>query len=251
MQTPELRKCACAQPFPVKLKFAFQPIVDVGSRSVFAQEALVRGENGESAGSILAQVDNHNLYAFDRTCRIGAVKAASGLMQKRSELLSINTMPNSVYDPETCLRTTIAAAEACDFPVSQIMFEMTEHEAINNFDHFVSIVKAYKSMGFITAVDDFGAGYSGLSLFARVMPDVIKLDRALIDGVGGSAIQKAVVGNLLDLCGKFDIKVIAEGVETETDYRALTALGVTLFQGYYFSRPVLDALADQDIFDVA
>jgi EAL domain-containing protein (putative c-di-GMP-specific phosphodiesterase class I) len=106
-------------------------------------------------------------------------------------------------------------------------------------------------MGFVTAIDDFGAGYSGLSLFARVMPDVIKLDRALIDGVGGSAIQKAIVGNLFDLCSKFDIKVIAEGVETETDYRALAALGVTLFQGYYFSRPVLGALAGQDFLDVA
>lgn len=234
--------CTCARPFPAELKFAFQPIIDARAKTVFAQEALVRGANGEGAGAILALVDKANLHAFDRKCRIGAVKAAARLMGPQDGLLSVNTMPNSVYDPQTCLRTTIAAAEAADFPVERIMFEMTEHEAIIDLDHFVTIVKSYKDMGFTTAIDDFGAGSSGLNLFARVLPDVIKIDRALVDGIAGDAVKTAIVGHLAELCAKFDVRVIAEGIERAQDYEAVRELGIALFQGYYFARPVLESV---------
>lgn len=245
MSVPLRANCACAKPFPADLKFAFQPIVDTAARRVFAQEALVRGANGEGAGAILAMVDQANLHAFDRKCRIGAVKSAARLMGPQDGLLSVNTMPNSVYDPNTCLRTTIAAAQAAGFAVERIIFEMTEHEAINDLDHFVQIVKSYKDMGFTTAIDDFGAGSSGLNLFARVMPDIIKIDRALVDGLADNPVQQAIVGNLVELCAKFDIKVIAEGIETQADYEAVRELGIDLFQGYYFARPQLEALADE------
>lgn len=235
--------CACNRPFPAELKFAFQPIVDTAARRVFAQEALVRGAKGEGAGAILAMVDQENLHAFDRKCRIGAVKTAARLMGTDDGLLSVNTMPNSVYDPKTCLRTTIAAAQAAGFPVERIMFEMTEHEAINDLDHFVQIVKSYKDMGFTTAIDDFGAGSSGLNLFARVMPDIIKIDRALVDGLAGDVVKTAIVGNLAELCAKFSIKVIAEGIERAEDYEAVRELGIDLFQGYFFARPELEGLA--------
>lgn len=242
---PELEgteNCACAQPVPVDLKFAFQPIVDIRDRSVFAQEALVRGPEGQSAGEILAAVDSLNVHAFDRKCRIAAVKAASHHLGARREMLSLNTMPNSVYDPETCLRTTIAAAKAANFPIERIMFEMTEHEAIADIDHFTTIVESYKEMGFITAIDDFGAGSSGLTLFASVMPDIVKLDAKLIAGIHKSRIQKVIVGNMVDMCSKFGIGVIAEGVEEAAELKALTDVGVYLYQGYFFARPSFDAV---------
>ena len=242
----QTQTCACAQSPEIDFKFAFQPIVDVNAGTVFAQEALVRGSNGEGAGHVLGQVDETNLHAFDRKCRIGAVKAASRLMGEAGPLLSLNTMPNSVYDPETCLRTTIAAAKAANFPIERIMFEMTEHEAIEDLDHFTSIVKSYQDMGFITAIDDFGAGSSGLTLFATVMPDIVKLDAKLVQGIHKSRVQKVVVGNIVEMCAKFDIKVIAEGVEVAGEVRAVRELGVHLFQGYYFAKPVFEALADDE-----
>ncbi|MEQ8404266.1 MAG: EAL domain-containing protein [Oceanicaulis sp.] len=234
--------CACAQPVPAEFKFAFQPIVDVRDRTVFAQEALVRGPNGEGAGSVLGAIDQANIHAFDRACRIGAVKASARLLADRPELVSLNTMPNSVYDPETCLRTTIAAAKAANFPIERIMFEMTEHEAIEDLDHFTKIVASYKEMGFVTAIDDFGAGSSGLTLFASVLPDIVKLDAKLISGVHKSRVQKVVVENIVELCSKFDIGVIAEGIEEEAEARTLRDLGIYLFQGYYFSKPAFDAV---------
>jgi len=234
--------CACAQAVPVDLKFAFQPIVDLRDRSVFAHEALVRGPEGQSAGEVLAAVNGTNIHAFDRKCRIGAVKAAARLLGGRSELLSLNTMPNSVYDPETCLRTTIAAAEAAGFPLHRIMFEMTEHEAIEDLDHFTRIVDSYKELGFITAIDDFGAGSSGLTLFASVMPDIVKLDIRLIAGIHKSRVQKVIVENMVDMCSKFGIGVIAEGVEEAAELKTLTELGIYLYQGFFFARPAFDAV---------
>lgn len=242
------RTCVCSQSPEVEFKFAFQPIVDLRSGTVFAQEALVRGPNGEGAGSVLGQVDQTNLHAFDRKCRIGAVKAASRLMGGGEALVSLNTMPNSVYDPETCLRTTIAAAHAAGFPIERIMFEMTEHEAIEDLDHFTMIVKSYKDMGFITAIDDFGAGSSGLTLFASVLPDIVKLDAKLVQGIHKSRVQKVVVGNIVEMCGKFGIGVIAEGLEEAAEVATTRELGVHLFQGYYFAKPAFESVvADEDI----
>ena len=167
-------------------------------------------------------------------------------MQGHSELLSINTMPNSVYDPHTCLRTTIAAAEACKFPVEKIMFEMTEHEAINNFDHFISIVKTYKSMGFITAIDDFGAGYAGMNLLATFQPDYIKLDMDLIRGIDRNRAKQVIVRGILQIAEDLGIKPICEGIETEAEYETLREFGVALMQGYYFARPSVEAFPAAD-----
>ncbi len=240
--------CACAQSPEIDFKFAFQPIVDVRAGAVFAQEALVRGPNGEGAGHVLGRVDDTNMHAFDRKCRIGAVKAASRLMGEGETLVSLNTMPNSVYDPQTCLRTTIAAAQAANFPIDRIMFEMTEHEAIEDLDHFTNIVKSYKAMGFITAIDDFGAGSSGLTLFASVLPDIVKLDAKLVQGVHKSRVQKVVVDNIVEMCGKFGIGVIAEGLEEAAEVETMRELGVHLFQGYYFAKPAFERIvADGEI----
>ncbi|MCP2669436.1 EAL domain-containing protein [Maricaulaceae bacterium EIL42A08] len=202
----------------------------------------MRGLNGEGAGSVLSQINDDNMHAFDRKCRIGAVKAASRLFREDTGLLSLNTMPNSVYDPQTCLLTTIAAAEAVDFPINRIMFEMTEHEAIEDLDHFTKIVSSYKEMGFITAIDDFGAGSSGLTLFASVMPDIVKLDARLCAGIHKSRVQKVVVSNIVEMCDKLNIRVIAEGVEECAEVTTLMELGISLFQGYHFAKPAFDAV---------
>ena len=238
--------CRCAEPIPESLRFAFQPILDFKTRSIFAQEALVRGAEGQSAGSVLSKVTADNMHAFDRHCRIQALKSASTALSGRAELLSLNTMPNAVYDPATCLRTTLAAAKANGFPVNRIMFEMTEHEAVKDPDHFAMIVRSYKDMGFLTALDDFGSGGAGLTLLAAVMPDIIKLDMALVRNVHISPVKRTILSAMADICDRFDIKIIAEGIEVKAEARALLDLGIHLFQGYYFSKPQLDEAPAMD-----
>ena len=94
--------------------YAFQPIVDLRDGSIYAHEALIRGPNGESAGSVLAQVNDHNRYRFDQACRVKAIKDAVrlGLADLAQTRLSINFLPNAVYRPEACIRTTLAAARS-------------------------------------------------------------------------------------------------------------------------------------------
>ncbi|WP_421857099.1 EAL domain-containing protein [Oceanicaulis sp.] len=232
--------CRCAEPIPERLRFAFQPIIDFKTRTIFAQEALVRGAEGQSAGSVLSKVTADNMHAFDRHCRIQAIKSASAALSDRPEFLSLNTMPNAVYDPATCLRTTLAAAAANSFPTHRIMFEMTEHEAVTDPDHFAMIVRSYKDMGFLTALDDFGSGGAGLTLLAAVMPDIIKLDMGLVRNVHISPVKRTILSAMVEICDRFDIKIIAEGIEVKAEARALFDLGIHLFQGYYFSKPQLD-----------
>src|SRR5690606_39933033 len=90
--------------------------------------------------------------------------------------LSINFMPNAVYRPELCIRTTLAAAKEWDFPIERIIFEVTEGERIEDQAHLRNIIAHYKKQGFCTAIDDFGAGYAGLNLLADFQSDMVKLD---------------------------------------------------------------------------
>jgi EAL domain-containing protein (putative c-di-GMP-specific phosphodiesterase class I) len=98
-----------------ELTMAFQPIVRASSGEVFAYEALVRGVNGEGAGAVFAHVHQGNRYRFDQMCRVKAIELAAKLgMQAK---LSINFMPNAVYQPELCIRTTLEAAQRFGFPI--------------------------------------------------------------------------------------------------------------------------------------
>ena len=155
-------------------EYAYQPIVDLETRSIYAHEALVRGPQGEGAATVLAQVNDDNRYRFDQACRVKAIKGASALGM--TECLSINFLPNAIYKPELCIRTTLEAARVHGFSLERIIFEVTEGERVEDGPWFAEILREYKRCGFKTAIDDFGAGYAGLSLLADFQPDLIKSD---------------------------------------------------------------------------
>jgi EAL domain-containing protein (putative c-di-GMP-specific phosphodiesterase class I) len=166
-------------PFPFSM--AFQPIVDVDSRSVFAYEALVRGPHNEPAETILSRVTPENRYAFDQHCRVTAITLAArlGLAQSGARL-SINFMPGAVYSPAACIQLTLQTARHVNFPSDYLIFEITEDEQVIDPAHLRSIVKDYRRRGFQVALDDFGKGFSGLNLLADFPTDLIKLDMELI-----------------------------------------------------------------------
>ncbi|EGJ09066.1 MULTISPECIES: EAL domain-containing protein [Rubrivivax] len=233
--------CRDGEAFGAPLAFAYQPIVDVPARSVFAHEALVRGPNGESAASVLAQVDDRNRYAFDQRCRRDAIAGAARLGMR--ERLSINFMPNAIYRPSACIQATLRAAHDCGFALDRIMFEITETERVHDVGHLVEIVTEYRRLGFLTALDDFGAGYSGLNLLAAFEPDIVKLDMDLSRALDRRPRSRAIVRSLVRLCDELGITVVAEGVETAGERDALLDAGITLMQGWLFARPAFDALA--------
>jgi len=241
---PNIGCRACADDNALEFDFtmAFQPIVDFQTKQIFAQEALVRGLNRQSAGEIISQVNNENLYKFDQMCRVKAVRLASKLNIK--SFLSINFLPNAVYRPDNCLRTTIKAASEYNFPLDKIIFEITEVEKVKDNSHLKNIVTEYQRQGFKTAIDDFGAGYSGLNLLSVFQPDFLKLDMELTRAIDANPVKQAIVKGILHVARDLGISVIAEGVETKNELETLREFGINLFQGYYFAKPAFESLAE-------
>lgn len=224
--------------------FAYQPIVDFAKRSIYAHEALVRGPNGESAYSVLSRVNDNNRYQFDQACRVKAIQGAAELGMK--ELLSINFLPNAVYQPQACIRSTFEAAEKFNFPTEQIIFEVTESEYIRDRAHLVNIFREYHRLGFRTAIDDFGAGHSGLNLLAEYQPDIVKIDMDLIRGIDSSKPKQAIVKGIVLICAELNKMPLAEGIETAAERDCLHALGIDLMQGYLFCKPAFQAIGTID-----
>jgi EAL domain-containing protein (putative c-di-GMP-specific phosphodiesterase class I) len=220
---------------------ALQPIVNTSSREVFAQEALVRGLNNESAVVVLGKINDRNRYRFDQACRVKAVQLAASLNIK--SFISINFLPNAVYSPELCIRTTIEAAESFKFPINRIIFEITEGEQIKDHGHLREIVHYYRQRGFLTAIDDFGSGYSGLNLLAEFQTDLVKLDMGLIRNIDQNKSRQSIVKGIVQVCSELDIKIIAEGIETYEELMVLQAFGIELFQGFYFAKPKFQGVA--------
>lgn len=221
---------------------AFQPIVDIKTGAVFAHEALVRGPNGEGAGSVLGQVKDDNRYAFDQQCRVKAIELASRLYEPTEDVkLSINFMPNAVYEPRACIRLTLATAMKTGFPLDRIIFEFTENEQLDT-DHVLHILRTYRDMGFKTAIDDFGAGHSGLGLLSRFQPDIVKIDMDLIRGIDTDPVKRTIVRHTLNMLEDLAITPLCEGVETLGELHALADLGVSLIQGYVLAKPGFESL---------
>jgi EAL domain-containing protein (putative c-di-GMP-specific phosphodiesterase class I) len=231
---------ACAdgirQPFAFEM--AFQPIVDLAHNRIFAFEALVRGPNGEGAGSVLSRVDATNLYAFDQSCRIRAIETASEIgLVATGAALSINFIPGAVYRPETCIRATMAAARRVSFPTAQLIFEVTEGEKVADRSHLRGILEEYRRQGFRSAIDDFGAGYAGLNLLAEFQPDIIKVDMELVRDIDRRPTARRIVEAVARLGQDLGIAVLAEGIESRAELAVLRAMGIDLLQGYLFAKP--------------
>lgn len=223
---------------------AFQPIVDVPSGRIYAYEALVRGVDGAGAGTVLASVNADNRYSFDQACRVKAIELAATLgVAARGSFLSINFLPNAVYEPSACIRLTLATAKRTGFPLDRLIFEFTENERLDP-EHVQRIVTTYKSMGFKTAIDDFGAGYAGLDLLVRFQPDIVKLDMDLVRGIDADRARRTVVKAIAGMCKDLGVSLLAEGIETVGEHEVLCELGVALQQGYWFAKPAFEALAD-------
>lgn len=235
--------CRDGVDFDIPFAMAFQPIVDTDTGLPFAYEALVRGLDGSGAWGVLSQVTDANRYAFDQACRVKAIETAmaAGLMETGARL-SINFLPNAVYSPVACIQLTLQTARAVAMPLDRLIFEFTENQLIADPDHVATIIDSYKQIGFKVAVDDFGAGHSGLDLFARFAPDEVKLDMALIRGIDREPRRQAIVRAMVGMCEELDTLLIAEGIETAAEASVLRDLGVRYHQGYWYARPALGVL---------
>lgn len=225
----------------LNFSFAFQPIVDIESHTVFAYEALVRGRSNESAGAVFAALQSSELHNFDRAARVQAIRLAAALGLDTG--LSLNFLPQALETLPDAVSSTIDAARNAGLSPEKIFLEVTEGELIRDLAGFSASINEYRTSGIHLVIDDFGAGYSGLNLLADFQPDVIKIDMHLVRDIDSKGPRQAIVRAVIQASDELGIEVIAEGVETELEYRWFKRAGVRLFQGYLFGRPEFECLS--------
>jgi EAL domain-containing protein (putative c-di-GMP-specific phosphodiesterase class I) len=217
----------------------YQPIVSLDDRSVVAHEALLRGvvDGREVGGGDLFFVAEQAgwLHRLDRIGRESAIAGAGSWLG--DDDLFINFNPTSIYRPQVCLASTERVVHEAGIDPSQLVFEVVESHAVADRGHLVSILDHYRSLGWRVALDDAGAGWSSLSLLAAVRPDVVKLDKALVQELPDDG-ARTVLRAVIDLAHQLGAVVVAEGIETERLAEEVTALGADLGQGWVFGRPV-------------
>ncbi len=220
--------------------YAFQPIVDMGSGTVFSHEALVRGPGGESAYLVLGLVPEVLKYQFDEVSRLRAMELALQLGLQGN--LNLNFLPKGLEASPTAVSSVIDTAARLGLPIERVILEVTETEAVDNQGRLIHQLNEYRSQGMKVAIDDFGAGYSGLNLLADFQPDQVKIDMNLVRGIVRSGPRQAIVRAIAQACMDLGIDVVAEGVESVAEYEWFAEQGVTLFQGYLFAKPGFECL---------
>jgi len=217
-------------------RFAFQPIIDPFARRVTSFEALIRTPNGGSPDEYFSAFGGEAIYHADIQSKRLAFNVASklGIGEHR---LSINLLPMSLVTVPNAVDFLLAEIKASGLVPQQVIVEVTENE---RSDEFAAEVRKLKAAGISLALDDFGAGFAGLSLLSKFQPDKIKIDREIIRDVHKSGPKQAIMHAIIKCCASLEIAVIAEGVEQAEEWMWLEAAGISQFQGFLFAHPLLN-----------
>jgi diguanylate cyclase (GGDEF)-like protein/PAS domain S-box-containing protein len=217
----------------------YQPIVALRGHRRVGVEALLRAQAPDGT-PVMPDVLFPAAHAagwthlLDRVGRTTALRDAGPWLG--DDLLFINFVPTSIYRPEVCLRTTEAAARRAGIRLDQVVFEVTEGHEVRDLDHLEHVFDHYRSRDCKVALDDVGAGYSSLNLLVRLKPDIVKLDKDIVQALP-DRVSSAVVAAIVGITHSYGGLVLAECVETAEQARAALDLGVDLGQGWYFGRP--------------
>ena len=220
-------------------RFAFQPIIDPFARRVTSFEALIRTPNGGSPDEYFSAFGGEAIYHADIKSKRLAFRVANklGIGEHR---LSINLLPMSLVTVPNAVEFLLTEINASGLVPQQVIVEVTENEIISRSDEFAAEVRKLKAAGISLALDDFGAGFAGLSLLSKFQPDKIKIDRELIRDVHKSGPKQAIMHAIIKCCASLEIAVIAESVEQAEEWMWLEAAGISQFQGFLFAYPLLN-----------
>jgi EAL domain-containing protein (putative c-di-GMP-specific phosphodiesterase class I) len=217
----------------------FQPIVDIQRGGTHGLEALSRGprdtQQHSPASLFEAAAATDLVFELDRHCRRKALKTASDL--PAPYLLFVNVVPASMYDPDFQGAALIRLLEGLGLSPDRIVLEVSEQYAIQNYTLFVEALQNFTQMGFSIAVDDIGAGYSGLEKIAHLNPRYLKFDMQLVRDIDGSKVKQEMARALKTFADKMDSKIIAEGIERDGERQTCVELGIDFGQGYLLARP--------------
>jgi DNA-binding NtrC family response regulator/EAL domain-containing protein (putative c-di-GMP-specific phosphodiesterase class I) len=217
-----------------RLWMAYQPIVDAKTGTLYGLEALVRSEEPSMANpQTMIEAATHIDCLPKLGRKIRALSAAA--LAPRSELLFVNLHPDDLLDSELVAEETPLAQIA-----SRVILEVTERAACSPSPLLADRLSRLRALGYRIAVDDIGAGYSGLSSFAELAPEIVKIDMSLVRGVHLSRLKQRTIAAICRLCRESGTLVVCEGVETAEERDCVVSLGCDLLQGYLLGKPSRD-----------
>jgi len=218
---------------------SYQPIVQIEDKKLHGYEALSRGAPGtglQTADLLFSAAgDNHLMVELDRLCRRKALLASDRLPPDVK--IFVNTLPATIRDPEFQGKHLIEFLDQAKITPDRIVIEITEKLVIDNYSLFHDAMSYFTDLGMILAVDDVGAGYSGLETIARLRPGYLKIDISLVRDVHTSVVNREMIQAIMSMGAGIDAKVIAEGIQTDEELTTLAKMGVEYGQGYYLGRP--------------
>lgn len=222
-----------------QIKTVFQPIISLRDASILGYEALSRLtqsiiiQNPEELFSLASHFNR--LWDLELLCRTKALETSHKLLPNKKLFLNVN--PNVIHDIKFREGFTKEYLQKYGIKPQNIIFEITERNAIQDIVGFRSTIAHYKQQNYKIAIDDAGAGYSGLNLISDVKPHYIKLDMNLIRNIDMDSMKYALVKSMIELSKLSNIHLIAEGIETVEELSTLVTLGVQYGQGYFIQRP--------------
>ncbi len=218
---------------------AFQPILLLRDRAVLGFEGLSRGARGtgfHTADEVFGAAARHGLSVeLDRLCRTRAL-LSSGRLPSNARLF-VNTLPSTIHDPEFRGKPLIDFLDKAQVSPDRIVIEITEKLVIQNYAMFREAMGYFRDLGMSFAVDDVGAGYSGLEAIARLKPDFLKIDIALVRECHANAIHRAMIQAIIAISREINATVIAEGIAHKEEADALERMGIDFGQGFHLARP--------------
>jgi len=222
-----------------QLSTVFQPVIDLRRRTVIGYEALSRGPAGsvyQMPLRLFEMAEEADLvFELDRKCRRRALVSAHRLPPGAK--LFVNVYPSAMYDPEFQGAALVQLVQSQGLSPDRVVLEITERSAIENYELFAEALADLTRLGFAIAVDDVGAGYSGLEKIAHLNPRYLKFDRELIRDIDSSYIRREMTRALKAFADSIGSAIIAEGIERQGELETLLELGVEYGQGFLLGRP--------------
>lgn len=221
------------------IRTVYQPIVGLDDGHILGYEALSRGPRDsffESPTALFDTAEKFNrLWEVEMLCRTKALENARRL--PKGKLLFINVNPEMIKDRKFKKGSTKEYISRFGINPSSIIFEITEKTAVTDYKIFRKTIDNYISQGYKIAIDDTGAGYSGLRLLAETHPQYIKIDMALIRDIDKERIKQELMKTFCSFAKITNMRLIAEGIETIGELNTLIDIGVQYGQGYFLQRP--------------
>jgi len=224
-----------------KILTSYQPIMRLEDRELLGFEALSRGAKGtgfETPDVLFDAAREHNLLVeLDRLCRRRALER-SGRLPKRAKVF-VNSLPSITRDPEFRAKQLVDFLEHAQLAPDRIVIEITEKLVIENYSLFAAAMADFTDLGMRLAVDDLGAGYSGLESVALLRPSYLKINAGLVRNLHVSQANQEMIKAIVSIGRGIGATVIAEGIETQEEATTLRTLFVEYGQGFLLSRPLL------------